>query len=101
MGLRSLFVAAALVTAVPAVPAGRRTSGGSRERRPSFSRSGRRSHMRGRRALRARCGGGQRQLGLVDAAGRLYPAAKGNTLFAGAVADLAPYCGREVEIDVW
>lgn len=45
------------------------------------------------------CGGGRRQLGLVDASGRLYPAAKGNTLFAGAVADLAPYCGREVEVD--
>ncbi len=45
------------------------------------------------------CGGGRRQLGLVDGTGRLYPAAKGNTLFAGAVADLAPYCGREVEVD--
>jgi len=45
------------------------------------------------------CGAGRHQLGLVDGNGRLYPAAKGNTLFAGAVADLAPYCGQEVEVD--
>ncbi|HUG62020.1 MAG TPA: hypothetical protein VMP03_09245, partial [Methylomirabilota bacterium] len=40
-----------------------------------------------------------RQLGILDADGRLYPAAKGNVFFAGAVVDLLPHCGRIVEID--
>ena len=46
----------------------------------------------------AACGGGKRQLGLVSE-GRLYTAAKSNTLFAGATKDLLPWCGRTIEID--
>ncbi|WP_407050950.1 hypothetical protein [Methyloraptor flagellatus] len=45
------------------------------------------------------CGGGTRQLGLIDADGKLLPAAKSNTLFAGAVVDLLPFCGKTVEAD--
>ncbi len=45
------------------------------------------------------CGGGRRQLGLVTAEGRLYPAVKGEVFFAGATLDLLPYCGREVMVD--
>lgn len=45
------------------------------------------------------CGAGKRQLGMMTADGKLYPAVKGGTLFAGAVADLLPYCGRKVHVD--
>ena len=45
------------------------------------------------------CGGGRRQLGLLRDDGTLVPAAKSNTLFAGAVLDLLPYCGGKVEVD--
>ena len=45
------------------------------------------------------CGGGAHQLGLIDADGKLLPAAKSNTLFAGAVVDLLPFCGKTVEAD--
>jgi len=45
------------------------------------------------------CGGTKRQLGLVTADGKLYPAVKGATLFAGAVHDLIPYCGKKVMVD--
>lgn len=45
------------------------------------------------------CGAGKRQLGVLTADGKLYPAVKGATLFAGAVADLLPYCGRKVQAD--
>jgi hypothetical protein len=46
----------------------------------------------------AACGGGKRQLGIVSE-GKLYAAAKSNTLFAGATKDLLPWCGRTIEID--
>ncbi len=45
------------------------------------------------------CGGGRRQLSIVTAGGKLYPAVKGNVFFAGATLDLLPYCGREVMVD--
>lgn len=45
------------------------------------------------------CGGGRRQLGLLTGAGKLHPAVKANADFAGATVDLAPYCGRTVEVD--
>ncbi len=45
------------------------------------------------------CGAGSRQLGLLDEAGRLYLAAKGNVFFAGAVVDLLPHCGATVTAD--
>ena len=45
------------------------------------------------------CGGGQRQLGLLREDGSLLLAVKGNTLFAGAVKDLLPFCGQSVEVD--
>ncbi len=49
----------------------------------------------------ADCGGGRRQLGLLRAAdGALVFATKnGQPLFTGAALDLAPYCGKEVEVD--
>ncbi|MGX1787627.1 hypothetical protein ACWIGM_12835 [Bosea sp. NPDC055332] len=45
------------------------------------------------------CGGGRRQLGLVLADGTFRLVAKSNIDFAGATADLSPYCGRAVEAD--
>lgn len=45
------------------------------------------------------CGGGKRQMGLLTDDGKLRLVAKSNTLFAGAVLDLLPWCGRRVEVD--
>ncbi|MCB2011887.1 MAG: hypothetical protein KDF64_15045 [Geminicoccaceae bacterium] len=46
------------------------------------------------------CGGGGRQLGLLTEDGRLVAVAKnGQPLFNGAIADLLPYCGVDVEAD--
>jgi hypothetical protein len=45
------------------------------------------------------CGAGRRQLGLLEASGKLRLVAKGNIDFAGAVRDLLPFCGEEIEAD--
>lgn len=45
------------------------------------------------------CSSGKRQLGLVLADGTFRLVAKSNIDFAGATADLSPYCGREIEAD--
>jgi hypothetical protein len=45
------------------------------------------------------CGAGKRQLALLMADGTLRLAVKGAFDFAGPVSDLAPYCGREIEVD--
>lgn len=45
------------------------------------------------------CGGGKRQLGLLLADGTFRLVAKSNVDFAGALQDLAGYCGREIEAD--
>lgn len=45
------------------------------------------------------CGGGKRQLGLVKQDGTLYPLVKGQDLFANAIPDLLPFCGRMVVAD--
>ena len=45
------------------------------------------------------CGNGKRQLGILTESGTLYLAAKSAAIFAGAVKDLLPYCGKMVEID--
>ena len=47
----------------------------------------------------ANCGGGKRQLGLVWPDGKLRLPVKGQTLFANAIPDLLPYCGKKVWID--
>jgi hypothetical protein len=47
----------------------------------------------------ADCGGGKRQLGLLTAEGKLYPAVKGSVDFAGPAADLAPFCGKTIFVD--
>ena len=47
----------------------------------------------------ANCGGGKRQLGLVTADGKLRLPVKGQTLFANAIPDLLPYCGKKVQVD--
>ncbi len=47
----------------------------------------------------AACGGGKRQLGLLTGDGKLLPAVKSATLFAGAALDLLPYCGKEIVVD--
>lgn len=47
----------------------------------------------------ADCGAATRQLGVLTLEGKLYPAVKGATLFAGAVHDLLPYCGKKVMVD--
>lgn len=49
----------------------------------------------------ANCGGGDRQLGLVRAADDVlvFPMKNGQPLFNGAVADLQPYCGKDVDVD--
>ncbi len=54
-------------------------------------------HLKGRCA--PDCGGGKRQLGLALAGGGFRLVAKSNIDFAGAVADLIGYCGREIEAD--
>lgn len=47
------------------------------------------------------CGGGDRQLGLVRAADDVLvlPNKNGQAAFNGAVAELLPFCGAEVEVD--
>jgi hypothetical protein len=47
----------------------------------------------------ANCGGGKRQLGLVTPDGKLRLPVKGQTLFANAIPDLLPYCGKSVMVD--
>ncbi len=48
----------------------------------------------------ANCTDGSRQLGILRADDRLVLAAKnGQPNFAGAVADLLPYCGKQVDVD--
>lgn len=47
------------------------------------------------------CGAGTRQMGLVrEADGALiFPNKNGQPIFTGAATDLAPYCGKMVEVD--
>ena len=45
------------------------------------------------------CGNGKRQLGLLFDNGRLVPVVKNNDPFAGAVADLLPFCGKRIVAD--
>ena len=47
----------------------------------------------------AECGGGARQLGLVDDAGVLILPLKNMTPFSGAVAELIDFCGQRVVAD--
>jgi hypothetical protein len=47
----------------------------------------------------ANCGGGKRQLGLMTTDSKLRLPVKGQTLFANAIPDLLPYCGKSVQID--
>lgn len=48
----------------------------------------------------AGCAGGARQLGILRDDGRLIlPAKNAQANFAGAVADLLPYCGKLVDVD--
>ena len=47
----------------------------------------------------ANCGAGKRQLGLMTEDGKLRLPVKGQTLFANAIPDLLPYCGKKVWID--
>ncbi|AMJ59030.1 hypothetical protein [Bosea sp. PAMC 26642] len=54
-------------------------------------------HLKGRCA--PDCGGGKRQLGLVLGDGTFRLVAKSNVDFAGAIRDLAGFCGREIEAD--
>jgi hypothetical protein len=54
-------------------------------------------HLKG--VCAADCGAGKRQLGILEADGRFRLVGKGQIDFAGAVPDLAGFCGREVEAD--
>jgi len=45
------------------------------------------------------CGNGKRQLGLLFDDGKLVPVVKNNDPFAGAVADLLPFCGKRIVAD--
>ena len=45
------------------------------------------------------CGGGKRQLGLLFDNGKLVPVVKNNDPFAGAIADLLPFCGKRIVAD--
>ena len=47
----------------------------------------------------AQCGNGKRQLGLLFDDGKLVPVVKNNDPFAGAVADLLPFCGKRIVAD--
>lgn len=47
-----------------------------------------------------KCGAGLYQLGLLTTDGKIVPVDKnGETSFNGGVADLLPYCGKNVEVD--
>ncbi|HVJ51789.1 MAG TPA: hypothetical protein VM689_04970 [Aliidongia sp.] len=48
---------------------------------------------------RPHCAEGHRPLGLEADDGKLYVAAKSNTIFAGLNHDLAAYCGKEITAD--
>ncbi len=45
------------------------------------------------------CGGGARQLGLIDGSGKLIPVFKNVVPFAGAAAELIDFCGKTVTAD--
>ena len=45
------------------------------------------------------CGGGKRQLGLLFDDGKLVPVVKNFDIFAGAVEDLASFCGKRITAD--
>ena len=47
----------------------------------------------------ANCGNGKRQLGLLLDSGKLVPVVKNNDPFAGAIADLLPFCGKRIVAD--
>lgn len=49
----------------------------------------------------ADCGGGHRQIGLIRSADGVlvFPNKNGQPLFTGAAVDLAPWCGKTVEVD--
>ena len=47
----------------------------------------------------ANCGGGDRQLGLVDNDGRLHLPIKNATAFSGTVVELIGFCGKQVVAD--
>lgn len=47
----------------------------------------------------SRCGAGKRQLGLLTKDGTLILVSKNAAPFAGAVRDLAPYCGQTIIAD--
>jgi hypothetical protein len=48
---------------------------------------------------RPNCADGHRPLGLKGDDGKLYVAAKSNTIFAGLTRDLIAYCGKEITAD--
>jgi hypothetical protein len=45
------------------------------------------------------CGGGKRQLGLLNKAGKLILPLKNNVIFAGTTDDLIEFCGKQVIAD--
>ncbi len=47
----------------------------------------------------ANCGGGKRQLGLIDAQGKLILPLKNATPFSGAVAELIDFCAKQIIAD--
>jgi len=47
----------------------------------------------------AKCGGGKRQLGLLNSAGKLTLPLKNQTLFSGAALELIDFCGKQVIAD--
>ena len=47
----------------------------------------------------ADCGAGKRQLGLIDADGKLILVGKNQSPFSGAVVELLPFCGKQVTAD--
>ena len=51
------------------------------------------------KACPSQCGAGKHQLGILTDEGKLIPAVKSATLFAGAVTELLPYCGKKVFVD--
>lgn len=45
------------------------------------------------------CGGGKRQLGLIDGNGKLILVGKNSSPFSGAVVELLPFCGKQITAD--
>lgn len=106
--MRGMILAAALLAAGPALAEGAFSEGSEAKSWNLFGEEKARFEGRVVDALcaltgdcPADCGGGARQIGILRAADGafVYASKNGQPLFNGASVDLAPFCGKEVEVD--